>query len=90
MNILLVPNTIQLNNDLGLADINIAFTDLMEHNGLEEIRQIPLPKLVQYLSGSNELENITVLLTRVIAGKANSAHVERLIIENNVVELINR
>lgn len=62
MNILLVPNTIKLNNDLDLADINMAFTDLMEHNGLEEIRQIPLPKLVQYLSGQQRDKHLLTFL----------------------------
>lgn len=37
------------------------------NNKLEEIRQMPLPKLVQYLSGFNEFKNITILLTRVVA-----------------------
>lgn len=32
--------------------------------------------ILQYLSGSNEFQNITILLTRVIATKSHSADVE--------------
>jgi len=49
----------------------------MEHNRVEEIRQMPFSKLVQYLSGSNEFKNITILLARVIAAKTYSTDVER-------------
>jgi len=62
----------------------------MEDNRLEEIRQMPLPKLVQYLSASNELKNISILLARVIAAKPHSADVERLISKSNILKSINR
>jgi len=68
-----------LGKDLDLADLNVEYTDLMEHNRLEELRQMPLPKILQYLSGSNEFKNISILLARVIAAKPHSADVERLI-----------
>ncbi|KAL5236954.1 hypothetical protein ACI65C_007170 [Semiaphis heraclei] len=77
-------------SDLDLADLNMEYTDLMEHNRLEEIRQMPLPKLVQYLSGSKEFKNITILLARVIAAKPHSADVERLISKSNILKSINR
>jgi len=55
-----------------LADLNMEHTDLMEHNRLEEIRQMLLNKLVQYiLSASNEFKNISILLARVIAAKTS-------------------
>lgn len=54
------------------------------------IRQMLLPKLVQYLSGSNELKNITILLARVISAKPHSADVERLISKSNIFKSINR
>ncbi|KAL4107180.1 hypothetical protein QTP88_017563 [Uroleucon formosanum] len=79
-----------LGKDLDLADLNMEYTDLMEHNRLEEIRQMPLPKLVQYLSGSKEFKNITILLARVIAAKPHSADVERLISKSNILKSINR
>ncbi|KAL4122559.1 hypothetical protein QTP88_014865 [Uroleucon formosanum] len=78
-----------LGKDLDLADLNMEYTDLMEHNRLEEIRQMPLPKLVQYLSGSKEFKNITILLARVIAAKPHSADVERLISKSNILKSIN-
>jgi len=48
-----------------------------------------LPKLVQYLSGSNEIKNITILLARVIAAKPHSANVGRLISKGNILKSIN-
>ncbi|KAL4084422.1 hypothetical protein QTP88_028244 [Uroleucon formosanum] len=79
-----------LGKDLDLADLNMEYTDLMEHNRLEEIRQMPLPKLVRYLSGSKEFKNVTILLARVIAAKPHSADVERLISKSNILKSINR
>jgi len=37
---------------------------------------MPFPKLVQYLSGSNEFKNITILLAHVMAAKTHSTDVE--------------
>jgi len=51
---------------------------------------MPLPKLVQYLSGSNEINNISILLARVIAAKPHSADVERLISKSHILKSINR
>lgn len=79
-----------LGKDIDLADLNMEYTDLMEHNRLEEIRQMPLPKLVQYLSCSNEYKNITIILARVIAVKPHSADVERSISKSNILKSINR
>jgi len=79
-----------LGKDLDLADLNMEYTDLMEHDKLEEVRQMPLPKLVQYLSGSNEFKNICNLLARVVAAKPHSADVERLISKSNKLKSINR
>jgi len=64
------------------------YTDLMEHNRLEKIRQIPLPKLVQYLS--NEYKNISILLVYVIAAIHHSANVKQLISKINILKSINR
>lgn len=61
----------------------------MEHDRLEEIRQMPLPKLVQYLSGSNEFKNISILLARVIATKPHSTDVGRIISKSNILKSIN-
>lgn len=66
------------------------YTDLMEHNRLEEIWQMPFPKLVQYLSGSNEFKNITILLAHVMAAKTHSTDVEWLIRKKNILKSINR
>jgi len=79
-----------LGKDLDLADLNMEYADLIEHDRLEEIQQMPLPKLVQYLSGSDEFKNITILLARVIAAKPHSADVERLISKSNILKSINR
>lgn len=75
---------------LDLADLNMEYTDLMEHNRLEELGQMPLPKLLEYLSGSNEFKNISILLARVIAAKPHGADVEQLISKNNILKSINR
>jgi hypothetical protein len=47
---------------------------------------MPLPKLVQYLNGSKELKNISILLARVLAAKLHSADVERLISKSNTLK----
>lgn len=50
---------------------------------------MPLPKLVQYLSASNEFKNNSILLARVIAAKPHSTDVERLISKSNILKSIN-
>lgn len=62
--------------DLDLAYLTMEYTVLIEHNRLEEIRHMSLPKLEQHLSGSNEFKNITILHARVKAAKSHSADVE--------------
>lgn len=57
-----------LGHDLELAILNMEYTDLMEHDRLEELRKMPLPTLIQYLSGSSEFKNITVLSPAICRG----------------------
>jgi len=58
------------------------------NNRLEKMLQIPLPKLVQYLS--KEYKNICILLVCVIAAKHHSANVQHLINKINILKSINR
>jgi len=79
-----------LGKDLDLAVLNMEYTVLMEHDKIEVLRQMPLSKLVQYLSRSNELKNINVLLYCIVAAKPHSADVACLISKSNILKSVNR
>lgn len=51
---------------------------------------MPLPKLVQYFSGSNEFKNKAILLVHILVSKSYCADVERLISKRNILKSINR
>jgi hypothetical protein len=63
--------------DLDSADLNIKYIDLMEQNITEKIQKKLSPKLVHYLSKSNEFKNITILFACCIAANPHSADIEQ-------------
>lgn len=75
-----------LGKDLNLTDLSLEYTELLEHDKINQFRQLSLADLIPVLVSSQQFMTVTTILARILAAKPHSADVERLISTSNTLK----
>jgi len=68
-----------IGNDLDITRLSLEYAEVLELEEIENLRKMPMAKLVDYLATYTSFNTVLIIISRVLVAKPHSADVERLI-----------